>query len=133
MPWSQASSFLRRVLVLDGAVSGACGLSMVLGAATLQRVLGIPAALLASVGLGLLPFAVLLFYLSSRDRFSPSSVRALIAGNVLWVAASVTLLLSRWIEPTTLGSAFVIVQAVAVAVLAEMEYVGLRKSAAAAA
>ena len=53
----------------------------------------------------------------------------MIAGNALWVAASVALLRSRWIPPSVLGWAFVIVQAAAVAVLAEMEYVGLRKSA----
>ena len=49
------------------------------------------------------------------------------------VAASVLVLVSRTIEPNSLGIAFVVVQAVAVGVLAELEWVGLRRSAALAA
>ena len=42
-------------------------------------------------------------------------------------AASI-LLISDWVFPTLLGHAFVIAQAIAVVLLAELEYAGLRRS-----
>jgi hypothetical protein len=132
MSLPDASSFLRRALVVDAVVSGATGLLMAAGAGTLQEVLGIPTALLRYVGLSLIPFAAFLVLLSRRPRLTRGIVLAVIVGNAAWVAASVLLLTSGRIEPTALGHAFVVVQAVAVAGLAEMEYVGLRKAAATA-
>jgi hypothetical protein len=41
---------------------------------------------------------------------------------------SVLLLFTGWVEPTGLGEVFVIAQAVVVAVVAELELVGLRRS-----
>lgn len=58
---------------------------------------------------------------------------AVIALNAAWVGASVLLLLLPAWSPTGLGYAFILVQAGAVAVLAEMQYVGLRGSSALAA
>jgi hypothetical protein len=46
--------------------------------------------------------------------------------NAAWVAASARALLLGWIQPNGLGYAFVIGQAAAVAVLAGMQYAGLR-------
>jgi hypothetical protein len=133
MSFRDASSFLRRVLAADGAISGATGLAMALGGGVLEPVLGVPAGLLRWAGLALLPFALLVFGLSRRHRLPRASVWTVIALNVAWVAASVLLLLGGWIEPNGLGYAFILGQAAAVAVFAEMQYVGLRKSAAAVA
>lgn len=49
------------------------------------------------------------------------------------VVASVVLLLSGLVAPTTLGTAFIVAQATIVAVLAELQIIGLRKAVAAAA
>jgi hypothetical protein len=124
---TNSTAFLRRVLVVDGTVSGATGLLMILGAGFLGDRLGLPAALLRSAGLSLIPFVALLFYLSTRDQLSRGIVWAVIAANAAWVAASVLLLLSGRIEPTLLGYVFVLGQAVAVAGFAEAQYVGLRR------
>jgi hypothetical protein len=59
-------------------------------------------------------------------------VQAIIALNVLWVAGSIGLLVSGWVAPTALGYAFVIAQAIVVGVFAELQFVGLRRSEAAA-
>jgi hypothetical protein len=48
---------------------------------------------------------------------------------VLWVAGSIGLLVSGWVAPTMLGTAFVTAQAVVVGVLAELQFVGLRRGA----
>jgi len=130
MTGSNAWSFLRKVLVVDGVISGACGLTLVLGAGPLERWLGIPAALLRPVGLTLFPFTALLLSLARRAALSRATVGGVIAANGIWVAGSVLLLVSGWIDPTGLGYAFVVGQAAVVAVFAEMEYVGLKKSGA---
>lgn len=48
-------------------------------------------------------------------------------GNVLWVAASVLLLVSGVVNPTLLGEAVVLAQAAAVLLFAYLEYSGLTK------
>lgn len=55
-------------------------------------------------------------------------MQAIIALNVLWVAGSIALLLGGQVAPTTLGYAFVIMQAVVVGVLAELQFIGLRRA-----
>jgi hypothetical protein len=122
------SSFLRRVLVVDGVVSAVTGLLLVLDAGPLQDLLRMPAPLLRYSGLSLFPFAALVLFLASRAGVPRAGVRAVIAMNAAWVVASVVLLLSDAVAPNALGAVFVVVQALAVAVLAELEYVGLRKS-----
>ncbi len=52
-----------------------------------------------------------------------------IAGNAVWTLASIALLFSGAVTPNLLGEAFVVIQAIAVGVLAELQYIGLRKSA----
>jgi hypothetical protein len=57
-----------------------------------------------------------------------AGVQTIIAANVAWVAASVLLLLAGGVNPTALGIAFVIFQAVVVGVLGELQYMGLRRT-----
>jgi hypothetical protein len=124
---SSASTFLRRVLAVDGAVSGATGILMVVAAGFLAQYLGLPAALLRYAGVSLIPFALFVGWLATRAQLSRATVGAVIAANAAWVVASAGLLLSGAFDPTTLGYAFVIGQAVAVAGLAEMQYAGLAR------
>ena len=124
----QSPSFLRRVLVADAFTCVATGMLMLLGAGFLGSVLGLPGALLRGAGLALLPIAGFIAYAGTRAQLSRSMVWTVIAGNVLWVLGSIALLLSGWVAPTTAGQAFIVVQAVAVAVLAELEYFGVRRS-----
>jgi hypothetical protein len=60
---------------------------------------------------------------------SPARVRTVIGLNFAWVAASALVLVTGWIQPNTLGIAFVIVQAAAVALLAELQITGRRRPA----
>jgi hypothetical protein len=128
---SASSPFLRRTLVLDAAISGATGLLMILGAPIFAELFALPAELARYAGFSLIPFAALLIYLTRRERLPQSGVRLVIGLNALWVAGSVLLLLSGWIAPSAFGYAFVIIQAIAVAGLMEMQYVALRRAAAA--
>ena len=120
------SSFLRRVLTADAAISGATGAVMIVAADSLAGLLDVPATLLRYAGIGLIPFVAYVFYLSRRESLASASVLLVIALNVAWVIASGVLLFSGQIHPNALGYGFVIAQAIAVAAFAEMQYVGLR-------
>jgi hypothetical protein len=124
--------FLRRVLRLDALTCVASGLMMTLGADILAPLFGLPRALLMEAGLLLFPIAAFILFVASRDRLPPALVWMVVAGNVLWAANSFFLLVSGWVSPTAWGQAFVIGQALVVAVLAELEYFGLRRQPVAA-
>lgn len=55
------------------------------------------------------------------------------AGNLGWALGCVLLLISGSVAPTVLGTAYVLVQALTVGVLAELQFFGLRRAAAQAA
>ena len=110
---------LQRILLLDAATCGAMGLALLLLAAPLEPLLGLPFALLQYAGLALLPIGAFMAWVGTRAPAPPAGVRIVIAGNVLWVVASLLLLL--WLTPTRLGCAFVILQAAAVDALAGLE------------
>lgn len=124
------SQFLRNALYADALVSGAAAILMVAGALVLSPLLGLPNALLVGAGLALVPFVVLLVVVARRQQVSRMVLIDIIAINALWVAASFGLLASGLVAPNALGVAFVAVQAVTVALLAETQFVGLRRSAA---
>jgi hypothetical protein len=126
------AKFLRTVLLVDAVTCIATGLLMTLGASLLADVTAIPSLLLRFAGLSLFPVAAFIALTGTRDRLAPLAVGIVIVGNALWVAGSVLLLVSGLIAPNVLGYVFVGGQAAAVAVLAELEYVGLRQSLAVA-
>ena len=51
-----------------------------------------------------------------------------IAGNAVWTLASIALLFSGAVTPNLLGETFVAAQAVVVGALAELQFIGLRRS-----
>ena len=122
------SRLLRIALLADAAATAATALLLIGFSAPFESLLGLPATLSRTLGLGLVPYAALVAYLGTRPRISPGAVWAVIACNVFWVADSALLLMGNWIDPTPLGVAFVIVQAVAVAGFADLQFVGLRRA-----
>jgi hypothetical protein len=119
--------FLRRALFIDAVASGATGLLMIAGAGLVENLLGLPAALLRGAGLVLIPYVAFVVYTGTREAISRPAVWTIIVANVLWAAASALLLVSGLVAPTALGYTFVIAQAVVVALLGELQYMGLRK------
>jgi hypothetical protein len=122
------STFLRRVLALDAVTSGAMGALLVLAQAPLSSMLGLSASLLFWAGLSLLPFAAFVGWLATRELPPRAGVWAVVLCNALWVIDSFVLLASGWPDLTLLGKVFVLFQAIAVAVFAELQFFGLRRS-----
>ncbi|MBG0842544.1 hypothetical protein [Ectopseudomonas toyotomiensis] len=128
----QPTPMLRNALLLDGLLSGVTGLLLVLAAGWLGAFLELPRMLLLVAGSALLPFAALLVWLSNRAEISRQAIWAVIAVNALWVIDSLLVLVIGWVSPNLFGYAFVIAQALAVALLAELQWFGLKHSQAAA-
>jgi hypothetical protein len=128
----QPLSFLRRVLLADAASCAVMGLGMILFAATLADLMNLPALGIADVGLVLLPCAAFIGYLASKQSPPRIGVWVVIVLNVLWAVESFALLFTDWVSPNALGVTFIAGQALVVALFAELEYVGLRRAAAAA-
>lgn len=119
--------FLRRVLWLDAASGVATGLLHVAFAEALAPMLGLPVKLLLWSGCALAAFVLFIVWIAMQRTISAGPVRLLIAANAAWVLGCVGLLVSGAVTPTLLGEVFLIVQAVAVGVLAELEWIGVRK------
>lgn len=115
------SPFLRRVLAADAASCLGMGVLCAAGAGALAGPLGLPRALLLEAGLVLLLCAAAIGWLASRRDAPRGLVLSVIAGNVAWVLGSLLLLVSPFVA-----------QAAAVAALAELEWIGLRRAGATA-
>jgi hypothetical protein len=128
-----SSTLLRRALLADAVFSGAAGLALTFGAAPLATLLQLPQALLLETGLFLIVYAAFVGWLGSRPLAPKPLVLLVIAGNAAWTIGSIALLFSGLVTPNVLGEIFVAAQAVGTGVFAELQYMGLRRSAGAVA
>jgi hypothetical protein len=122
------SPFLRRAIQTDAIFSGASALLLTFGAGALALWLNLPEALLRETGLFLIAYAALVGWLGTRQSMPKPLVVIVISGNAAWTLASIALLFSGVVTPNLLGEAFVAIQAIAVGALAELQYIGLRRS-----
>ncbi len=121
------SRFVRNVLLADAAVSAAAGAVMALGGAALQALLGLPGSLLVPAGLLLFPYAAVLVWLSRRERLPRAALWVLVVGNLLWAMECVVIALGHGYAPSVLGQVFLALQAIAVGVFAELQFICLRR------
>jgi hypothetical protein len=122
------SLFLRRAIQADAIFSGASAVLLTLGAGELAPLLNLPEALLSETGLFLIAYTALVGWLGTRQAMPKALVVIVIAGNAAWTVASIALLFSGTVTPNLLGEAFVLVQAIVVGALGELQYVGWRRS-----
>jgi hypothetical protein len=123
-----SSTFLRGAFLADAIISGAMALLLVTAASALAPLLALPEPFLRETGLLLMPYALFVGYLGSRVRLPVRLAWLIVAGNAVWTLASFALLLANWLSPNLFGEIFIAAQAVAVGVLAELQYVGTRRS-----
>jgi hypothetical protein len=112
---------LRNVLLIDTATCVLTGVLLVFSARLLAELTAIPPVLLFYAGVILIPVAAFMAVTATRTALSPLAMWVIVAGNALWVVASVVLMIGPWIAPSVLGHAFIEAQAVAVAVLTVLE------------
>lgn len=120
-------NFLRTVLLIDAMTCVATGVLMAGAAGFVASLTQLPADLLFYAGASLFPIAAFMAFVATGGNLAPLGVWLVIIGNAAWVAGSLLLLADSRLSPNALGYAFVAVQAAAVALLAMLEYVGLRR------
>ena len=121
------SPLLRRALMADALLSAAAGSVMVPGADLLQGLLQLPHSLLMAAGLAFFPWAACLLWMARKPALPGAAVWSVIVLNVVWIVDSAWVALGGSFAPNGLGQAFLALQALAVAVLAELEFMGLRR------
>jgi hypothetical protein len=122
------SLFLRRAIQADAIFSGVSAVLLTLGASELAPLLNLPEALVRETGLFLVAYAALVGWLGTRITMPKALVIIVIAGNAAWTLASIALLFSGAVTPNLLGEAAIAMQAIVVGALAELQFIGLRRS-----
>lgn len=117
---------LRRLLLLDAIGSGAGALLALAASDWVSGYLGLAPALLRGAGVVLVPYVALLLLAVVIPSVPRALVSIIVTLNVLWVLASIGLLVTARASPTGFGIVFVLVQAGAVALLAWAQYSRLR-------
>jgi len=115
-------------LRLDAAASGAMGLGLAAASPLADNPLGVPAGWLVGLGIFLVAWAALLAAIAARRPIPAGAAWGVIAGNAVWVIASVVTVLADWFPLTGLGTALALLQAAAVVVLLVIQYVGLQRA-----
>lgn len=117
--------FLSTVLWLDAASCLATGALQLAAPATLSAWFGLPAPLLTSTGWMLLAVAAFAAVAARSPR--PPLVWVMIVGNAAWLLGCAELLLTG-AAGTALGVAWLLLQALVVGVLGELEWLGLKRA-----
>lgn len=119
---------LRLALRLDAVATGAVGAAALIGCAALDSVLGLPVAFLGGIGAFLVLYALFVARVGAASAPNRTAVRAVIGSNLAWFALSAVTVAAGWLDPTGLGTALIVVQAVAVLGFADVQLFGLRKA-----
>lgn len=123
-----ASTFFRRVFAFDAVATVATGVLFAAGAPLLQTLMGLDPAFSVPVGLFLIAYAVIPAVMAARKTLPVPAVWAVIAINTVWMIESFAGLALGWVQANGLGIAFIAVQALAVGVIAGLQFIGMRRS-----
>lgn len=122
------AGLLRTALGLDAVMSGATAIALVAASGPIAAITALPATLLLVCGLLFLPYTALLAWGLTREFLPRWLVWVLAVGNALWAVECALLPLLGIVTPNGWGIAFLAVQAVAVAVFAQMYLTALRRA-----
>ncbi|WP_433290739.1 hypothetical protein ACQPZQ_00160 [Pseudonocardia sp. CA-142604] len=125
---SDGGRLLRFALRLDAAGSGALGVVGLAAALLLTDLLGVTANVLRGTGAFFVAYAVALVVLAAMRTISRPAAWTVVVGNLAWSAGSIVAVVAARESLTALGVGVVLVQAAAVAVFAELQWMGLRRA-----
>ena len=121
-------TLLRTVLAFDAITCVLMGAALLAAGSVLGELLAIPPIVLRSAGAVLLVFAAGVGYVARQAELSRAAVITVIVLNALWAIESLLALWTGGLAPNAFGTAFVVAQAVAVAVIAELQVIGLKRA-----
>ena len=123
------SRLLRGALLADALVSAGAAALQLLPAGAVAELTGLPRPLLAATGAFLLVYVALLLVMARSTRLWSTLVLLVVIGNAGWALGCLALAI-RWALPAP-GTAWLLVQAVAVLAFALLQWRGLAASPAA--
>lgn len=122
-------NLLRTTLRANAIFSDVSGLVMLLASGWLSKVTGIePPVTFLIIGVGLLGYALWLWFNSRSEEIAPQVVWAAIICDILWVVGSFVLLIGGFLPLTIVGKWVVVIIADIVGIFAVMQYIGLRRA-----
>ena len=120
---------LRRTLRANALVSTVNGIACLIGAGFLASLIGIGSPVpIFVLGLGLLVFALIVFNVSTQHPINRRTIHLIFIGDVVWVVASVIVLVFDPFAFTTAGRWLVVATGDIVLGFAILEGVGLYRS-----
>ena len=124
---SSPQRWLRAVVWFDALTGLLLGSLHLLLTAQLSQWLGLAPGLLNASGVMLLGYAALAAAIAGSAALPRGALWVLAAGNAAWSLASLALLLGAAAAPSVLGQAYLLVHVVSVALLAVLQWRGLRQ------
>lgn len=119
---------LRRVLAFDAISGVGTGLLQLAASGLLSGLLGLSEPLLRTSGIAIFAFVALAAWLAMQRTPSRAGLAVLVLGNFAWAIGCLWLALGGAAGVTSVGVAYLMVQVLVVAALAELQWMGLRQS-----
>ena len=123
------TGLLRFALGADAVVTGANGLAYLALGGVIDSLLGIEASALRVVGAFLVVYAAGVALLARRTRVPRIGVMAVVVLNAVWAIDSIIVAAAGWYTPSTVGTVWIVMQAIVVAGFAALQYAGLKRAA----
>jgi hypothetical protein len=122
-----ALSILKALLGFDALTCMLLGALLLVTNAAAARLTGLPAPLLMEADSVLLVFGAFVAWAAIKKAASRLVVMAIVDANILWALASIALVIFFAEGTTAIGRTLVLVQGIAVGVLAIMEFTAWRR------
>lgn len=125
---ADGTRLLRLALRLDAGVTAANGLAYLALAGPVDDLIGLDPGPGRAIGAFLLGYAALVWAVSAPARPNRLAVTAVVEVNLVWTVLSVVTVALGWFALTTAGAVWAVLQAIAVAGFAAVQYAALRRS-----
>ena len=125
---SGEDTLVRKAMRVDAILVGLLGLPVVLASRPIAEWTGIPAGWVLGLGVFFLVYGVDVYWLAGRDRVTAGAWATIAANEIFTVAALAVVVLGVW-PLTGLGIAAVLGSGGYTAVLAALQWIGLRRLA----
>ena len=123
---TRPDAFLRLAMRADAVIVGVIGVALLAGANWAADVTGLPVAVEHGVGVFSVVYGVVVLALAALDRVRPGGIATVVANLVCTVIAAAVILTGMF-PLTGVGIAAVVVTGLYTLVMAELQYVGLRR------
>ena len=119
---------LKKVMLANAIFSATFGMIMLVLNSYITELMGLKISwLLPLIGVGLLGFAATVAYQATRQVISAMQVKSIVIQDLVWVVASIVVLLTDIGELSYSGKVLIALIAIAVADFALLQWIGLRR------